>query len=113
MDRPNGTQRRIFGSEVTREFLDCLEKKHPAINGEAESDYSSEVDSSFENDVHFSDAQQQWEENIKQLETAVFFVLCPVLGRLVGRKAAHSVWIRIVSWRWYSAQTSGMLKQFQ
>lgn len=111
MEPPNEIQRSIFGPEVTRELLNSLDQ--PLLDREVTSDYSSEIDSSFENDIHFSDAQQQWEENIRQLETAVFYVLCPVLGRIVGRKAAHSIWIRFVTWRWNSAQTSGFLKQFQ
>lgn len=71
--------------------------------------YDSETDSDFENEVYTNDAQHQWDENMKQIETAVFFVLCPVIGKLVGRKTAQSLWARFVTWRWQSAQKAGII----
>ncbi|GMM51686.1 Mim2 protein [Starmerella bacillaris] len=65
------------------------------------------ADSSDE-ELEISDAQQHWDESIAQLETAVFFVLCPLIGKMIGRKFAKSIWHRFVDWRWATRTTRSL-----
>lgn len=39
-------------------------------------------------DDGYSDAQEQWEESLRQLEQLVSFVLIPLIGKFFGRRAA-------------------------
>lgn len=39
-------------------------------------------------DDGYSDAQEQWEESLRQLEQLVGFVLIPLIGKFFGRRAA-------------------------
>lgn len=43
-------------------------------------------------------AQEQWEESIKQITGLVNFVLFPVVGKLLGRRTAHFLWLRFANW---------------
>lgn len=40
-------------------------------------------------DDGYSDAQEQWEESLRQLEQLVSFVLIPLIGKFFGRRAAY------------------------
>lgn len=90
---PNETQRRILGDNLAGEFI----RNYDPVDNDYD---DSDTDDSFENDVYVSDAQQHWDENMRQLEQAVFHVLCPVLGRLFGRRFAQKMWMRFVTYRW-------------
>lgn len=65
------------------------------LNYESEFAHAAEYDESLDS----SDAQQHWDESLRQLEHAVFFVLCPLIGRVIGRRAAHKLWMRFVNYR--------------
>lgn len=53
-----------------------------------------------------SDAQKHWDESLEQLHNAVFFALLPVIGRILGRRFARSMWMRYVNWRWRTRAAS-------
>ncbi|KAJ8057581.1 hypothetical protein LXG23DRAFT_54280 [Yarrowia lipolytica] len=50
-------------------------------------------------DDGYSDAQEQWEESLRQLEQLVSFVLIPLIGKFFGRRAAYFVWGMVVDYR--------------
>lgn len=88
----------LLTSDLAGEIASSIQNPLPADS--YDDDYGSETDSEFENDIYINDAQRQWDENMKQIETAVFYVLCPVVGKMIGRKTAQSLWARFVTWRW-------------
>ncbi|KAK9452724.1 hypothetical protein V1511DRAFT_506795 [Dipodascopsis uninucleata] len=47
----------------------------------------------------YSDAQIEWDESCHQIMTILSNLVFPLLGRLVGRKVAHSLYIEVIS-RW-------------
>lgn len=51
-----------------------------------------------------SDAQEHWEENVRELESLVVLVLCPLVGRIIGRRVAHSLWLRYMYFRYDKIQ---------
>lgn len=57
------------------------------------------LDSESESEYGVS-AQEQWEESIKQITGLVNYVLFPVIGKLLGRRTAHFVWLRFANW-WF------------
>lgn len=97
---PSATQRRILGDDLADALINSFDPVNDP-GSDVESDLES-TDDSFENEIVFtrSDAQQQWDENMRTLEEAVFHVLCPVLGRLFGRRFAQNMWVRFVDYRW-------------
>lgn len=50
-----------------------------------DSDYSSDDDEEL-SDYELSDAQVQWEESLRQLQTIWQFVLIPIVGKFLGRR---------------------------
>lgn len=62
-----------------------------------ETEFANAVD--YEENGDFSDAQQHWDESLRQLEHAIFYVLCPVVGRVIGRRTAHKLWMSFVNYR--------------
>lgn len=65
-------------------------------DNDTEVDYYSD-DSSMDYEVS---AQEHWEESIKQITGLVNFVLFPMIGKLLGRRTAHFVWLRVAEW-WF------------
>lgn len=65
-------------------------------DNDTEVDYYSD-DSSSDFDLS---AQEQWEESIKQITGLVNFVLFPIIGKLLGRRTAHILWLRFADW-WF------------
>ncbi|CDK24259.1 unnamed protein product [Kuraishia capsulata CBS 1993] len=55
-----------------------------------EEDYDS--DYTYDSDIVTRDAQAEWEENLVQLKTLLNFVLLPVIGKVLGRRFANSLW---------------------
>lgn len=60
-----------------------------------EYDYDYETDSNYE-----LDAQQQWEESLRQIEGLFSMLLFPLIGKALGRKFSHRIWRNIADW-WY------------
>ncbi|KAG7700520.1 hypothetical protein KL951_000635 [Ogataea haglerorum] len=54
-------------------------------------------DYTYETDLVYHDPQKEWEENLVQLKTLVNFVLLPVIGKVLGRRFANYVWMKIAS----------------
>lgn len=46
------------------------------------------------------DAQQHWEQSLEQLRQLVNWLLLPLIGRFLGRKAAGALWRRAMA-RWW------------
>lgn len=66
-------------------------------NSDAASDH-------YESDLDFEDeAQAQWERSIEEIERTIFLVLCPVIGRVLGRRIAQNLWITYVTSRYKSS----------
>lgn len=57
---------------------------------------SNDSDDSDDSD-EFLTAQRQWEESMNQLSGLFTMVFFPVVGKVIGRRAAHMVWARIAS----------------
>lgn len=68
-------------------------EKYPAHDTDLE--YESDTES--ENEYSLS-AQQQWEESIRVITELINHMLFPLLGKLVGRRVAHSVWRRVAEY---------------
>lgn len=47
-------------------------------------------DDGYDSDEELRLAQQEWEENVRQLQLLVSVVLLPYVGKFLGRKWAHS-----------------------
>lgn len=94
---PGESQYPLFHNDLAGEVASSL---YNPPTEDMYDDEGSETDSEFENDIYINDAQRQWDENMKQIEVAIFFVLCPVVGKIIGRKTAQSLWTRFVTWRW-------------
>jgi len=47
-----------------------------------------------------SDADQEWDESLQQLQLTVNMILLPFLGKWVGRRFAYYVWSRYMEWRY-------------
>lgn len=62
-------------------------EKYPAHDTDLE--YESDTES--ENEYALS-AQQQWEESIGVISELINHMLFPLIGKLIGRRVAHSVW---------------------
>lgn len=58
-----------------------------------DSDSYSDSDS----DEQVSDAQQEWEESVRQLEGLLYLVLFPVAGKFIGRRLAFFCKWRVLS----------------
>lgn len=75
----------------------------PAVNETLDDVVSigtADLGASEAEDDYLSDAQKHWDENIRQLENAVFFILCPVIGRVLGRRFAQNLWFAYCDYRW-------------
>lgn len=81
------------------------------IANEALSDLASikSEDLDLADEEYISDAQRHWDENIQQLENAVFLILCPVIGRVLGRRFAQNLWFAFCDYRW-KAKGQALLK---
>ncbi|KAH8120439.1 hypothetical protein DFH11DRAFT_1722224 [Phellopilus nigrolimitatus] len=53
-------------------------------------------DDGYDSDEELRVAQQEWEENLHQLQLLVSVVLLPYVGKWLGRKWAHSIYARYV-----------------
>jgi len=62
-------------------------------------DDADDIDRSDASTDSFSDAEREWRENLRQLESLVFLFLVPFTGKFVGRKTAYWVWARVMEWR--------------
>ncbi|KAM7183688.1 hypothetical protein V8F20_012528 [Naviculisporaceae sp. PSN 640] len=45
-----------------------------------------------------SDAQQEWEESLEQLQLLLTMVIVPFAGKFFGRKFAYWSWARYMEW---------------
>lgn len=51
---------------------------------------SSSSDDGYDSDEELRIAQQEWEENLRQLQLLLSVVLLPYVGKWFGRKWAHT-----------------------
>lgn len=51
-------------------------------------------------DVEYDLAQQQWEQSVDQLNKLLFWVLVPVVGKVLGRRFAHRIWQEVAARVW-------------
>lgn len=63
------------------------------LGDETDMDYYSELDSEY--DIL---AEQHWEESVKQIQGLVSLVLFPLIGKLLGRRTAHTIWRHFADW---------------
>ncbi|GME93441.1 unnamed protein product [Ambrosiozyma monospora] len=64
-------------------------------------DDDDDTDYTYETDlVNPQDVQKEWEQSIAQLVTLVNFVLIPLVGKIIGRKFAHTIWNKIAEKIW-------------
>ncbi|KAK0638833.1 hypothetical protein B0T16DRAFT_462572 [Cercophora newfieldiana] len=49
-------------------------------------------------DEELSDAQQEWEASLEQLQLLLTMVLVPFAGKYLGRKFAYWSWARYMEW---------------
>lgn len=49
--------------------------------------YDDDEDSGYQYDL--SDAQEQWEESLRQIEEVMLFIIVPVVGKFFGRRFAY------------------------
>ncbi|AET39347.1 Mim2p Ecym_4284 [Eremothecium cymbalariae DBVPG len=47
-------------------------------------------------------AQWQWEQSLEQLKQVVNWLVLPLVGKLLGRRAAGIIWSRFMAWWWVS-----------
>ncbi|KAL7274244.1 hypothetical protein RUND412_002857 [Rhizina undulata] len=59
-----------------------------------ESDRGSELSSDD------GDAEEEWQESLKQLEMLVSLVIVPFFGKWVGRRCAYWAWTRFMTWKY-------------
>ncbi|KAK0614272.1 hypothetical protein B0T14DRAFT_528151 [Immersiella caudata] len=52
----------------------------------------------LDSDDELSDAQQEWEASLEQLQLLVTMVLVPFAGKFLGRKFAYWSWARYMEW---------------
>ncbi|KAL5518858.1 hypothetical protein ACEPAH_541 [Sanghuangporus vaninii] len=55
---------------------------------------ASDDDEGYDTDEELRIAQQEWEENLRQLQLLFSIVLLPYLGKWLGRKWAHTLYDR-------------------
>ncbi|CCF56581.1 hypothetical protein KAFR_0B02840 [Kazachstania africana CBS 2517] len=69
-------------------------------NGEEATDEEDYVSEDEDYELALSEAQRHWEESLQQLNKALNWVILPLLGKFMGRKAATFVWKRVAGWFW-------------
>lgn len=83
------------------------ENEYDVEYGEDDGNFDHDSPLEFDDEYEFDDyseseygvsAQEQWEESIKQITGLVNYVLFPVVGKLLGRRTAHFLWLRFANW---------------
>ncbi|PYH89837.1 hypothetical protein BO71DRAFT_335756 [Aspergillus ellipticus CBS 707.79] len=64
----------------------------------SESTSASDLDSLASSD--YSDAEEEWQESLEQLELLLTMVLVPFVGKFLGRKCAYWSWTRFMEWKY-------------
>lgn len=62
----------------------------------SESDSSSDLETLSD----YSDAEEEWQESIEQLELLLTMVVVPFVGKFLGRKCAYWSWTRFMEWKY-------------
>jgi hypothetical protein len=57
--------------------------------GSTDSEYSGSSVTDSDSEEQVSDAQQEWEESVRQLEGLLYLVLLPIAGKFFGRRLAY------------------------
>ena len=85
-------------SNTINQIGEVLESIQPdtQVTDTYDSSYDS-YDSDSDNSDEFLTAQRQWEESMNQLSGLFTMVFFPVVGKVIGRRAAHMMWARIAS----------------
>ncbi|GMG37244.1 unnamed protein product [Ambrosiozyma monospora] len=64
-------------------------------------DEDDDTDYTYETDlVNPQDVQKEWDQSIAQLVTLVNFVLIPLVGKMIGRRFAHTIWNKVAEKIW-------------
>ncbi|RPA87592.1 hypothetical protein BJ508DRAFT_410355 [Ascobolus immersus RN42] len=66
-----------------------------SIDGHSTTSNSSYDDSSDDE----ADAEEEWQESLRQLELFANIVLMPLVGKWVGRRCAYWIWGRVMEWK--------------
>lgn len=75
------------------ESTSCSSVNNSSAVDETETDSEeSDVLTDTEYDIALIEARRQWEESLVQLNQVVNWVLLPLLGKFLGRKAAMWTW---------------------
>ncbi|KAL7665174.1 hypothetical protein ABC855_g2429 [[Candida] zeylanoides] len=85
-------------SNTINQIGEVLESIQPdtQVTDTYDSSYDS-YDSDSDDSDEFLTAQRQWEESMNQLSGLFTMVFFPVVGKVIGRRAAHMMWARIAS----------------
>ena len=70
--------------------LSCATSDMPRTSISSLGSSSNSSDDGYDSDEELRLAQQEWEENVRQLQLLVSVVLLPYVGKFLGRKWAHS-----------------------
>lgn len=55
----------------------------------SDSSYDSDADMSSLGEYSVSDAQKEWEESVRQLQSIWQFVIIPIVGKFLGRRFSY------------------------
>lgn len=53
------------------------------------------TDSEYSQDLT---AQEHWEESMKQIQGLINFLILPLIGKVLGRRASKIIWSKIAGW---------------
>ncbi|KAJ6257330.1 hypothetical protein Dda_8219 [Drechslerella dactyloides] len=85
-------------SESTPSLIDLSASQTSSYLASTSSDEVASIDS--EDTEHESDAEQEWQESLKQLELLLTMVIVPFAGKWLGRRCAFWVWARFMEWKY-------------
>ncbi|KAF3910601.1 hypothetical protein ABW21_db0203530 [Orbilia brochopaga] len=85
-------------SESTPSLIDLSTSQTSSYLASTSSDDVASIDS--EETEHESDAEQEWQESLKQLELLLTMVIVPFAGKWLGRRCAFWVWARYMEWKY-------------
>ncbi|KAH8153720.1 uncharacterized protein LAJ45_02533 [Morchella importuna] len=60
----------------------------------------SENGSDSDSDGGYNDAEEEWQESLRQLELLMGMVIVPFFGKWVGRRTAYWTWAKFMTWKY-------------
>lgn len=64
----------------------------------SESTATSDLETLSDDD--YSDAEEEWNESLQQLELLLTMVVVPFIGKYLGRKCAYWGWTKFMEWKY-------------